>query len=574
MNNVTNDPVQIMTSRLWSVTLLFSCFFLIILLRLYYLQIYTSSELNYLGQKNFLRKEKITSLRGNILDRSGKLLATNKPLFHVVWHPTGNKTITAQQEHIIEIFKRLLPGTDAEEIIKAERLGKKYVVARDVTLETINELIERFGKHPNITIETDFKRHYPHNSIACHMLGYIGIANKEIAGKMGLEKLLHEDLKGISGEKLNIVNSTGKKLQELLIHYAQDGRDVRTTLDLTVQTMAETIFPQEYQGTLLAINPKNGEILAMLSRPSFDPNIFLSAITHSMWSTMQENNPFINRCFEACYPPASLFKLVTVSAAIGEELITPETQWSCSGDLDFCGRKYHCHNLHGHGTLDIQEALAQSCNIHYYSIGKKIKINTLAHYAHMFGLGESTGIVLPEKLGLIPTSQWKYATTKQPWWPGETLSATIGQTYLLTTPAQALRMVAGIVEGSLVKFKLFMDEPVESRELELDSSIRSFLKESLKQVITKGTGRKLKQLHDIVIYGKTGTAQTSDLSKRELGMKLYMEHAWFVCHAQYKNYDPIAFIVFIENVGSSSYAKQVAYTFLREYCAMLDKQNA
>lgn len=568
--NIPTPPSQIITSRLWGIMGLFFVLFCVIIARLFYLQIYTASWFSYLGQKNFLRREKIKSQRGDILDRNGNLLATNRPTIELFWQGTGNRTLSGEQEQLIQALMQFAPASTLQDIPKIEHAGKKLLIHKDCDFTTISNLLERFPNHPNLSIETHFKRFYPYETLASHLVGYISSAQDESIGKMGLEKLFQQRLQGTPGEKLHIINSTGKRLEEHCIHHASAGKNIETTIDVSLQQIIERIFPAEHAGAFLVIQPQTGDILAMLSRPFFDPNMFISALTQSTWSAIQENNPFINRCFEACYPPASLFKLVTLAAALEEHIITPASTWHCIGHTEFCGRAYHCHNLYGHGTLAIQDALAQSCNIPFYDIGKKIKINTLAQYAHRFGLGEPTGIILPEKLGLVPTSQWKRHHKKEPWWPGETLSATIGQTYLSTTPAQALRMVSGIVEAKLVKFRIFQDEPEEIIPLDLKEEIRLFLVESLKQVITKGTGQKLKKFKDIELHGKTGTAQTSDLSKRDQG-KLFLEHAWFVAHARYKNHPPIAFIIFVENVGSSSYAKHIAYNFLTEYCAYADQ---
>lgn len=569
----TDDPLIHIKNRLYSSIILFCICFAIIIMRLFYLQVYTNSFFSYLGQRNFLRREKIRSARGNILDCEGRLLATNKPLIALYWQGSGQKVLTPLQQEQMLFLQQLLVKDVSEDIKRAERSSKLVLLKKDIGLQEISLLFEKFPYHPQLQLHSDVSRHYPYDHLASHLLGYISMVDSEIVGRMGLEKILQNTLQGHTGERLNIINSTGKKLEEHLIYQARAGTDVATTINLDIQQLAEKIFPAEHAGAFLVIDPETGAIRAMVSRPSFDPNMFLTAISQSMWHALQDNNPFLNRCFEACYPPASLFKLVTLAYALEESIISLQSTWHCIGHTQFCGRDYHCHNLYGHGTLTIQEALAQSCNIPFYDIARKIKINRLADYAHFFGLGEPTGIILPEKKGLIPTTQWKRAVHKEPWWLGENLSAVIGQSYMLVTPAQALRMISAIVEGKLVNLHIFADEAVEYSPLRLSPVTISFLKECLRQVITKGTGQKLKKLQHIEIFAKTGTAQTSDLSKRELGSQ-YMEHAWFVAHVRYKNFPPQAFIIVIEHAGSSAYAKQVAYEYLSEYCKYLDAQNS
>lgn len=569
---LTNDPLIRVKHRLYSCLLLFLFFFGIIIARLFYLQVYTNTFFSYLGQRNFLRREKIRSSRGNILDCTGRLLATNKPIFALYWQGSGQKVLTQLQQDQISFLQQVLLKDVSDEIRQAERSSKLVLLKKDITLQEISLLFEKFPYHPQLQIQSHVSRHYPYETVASHLLGYISTVDTEIVGRMGLEKILQNTLQGIAGERLNIINSTGKKLEEHLINHARSGADVTTTIDLGIQQLAEKIFPENHAGALLIMDPETGAIKAMVSRPHFNPNMFLTTVSQSLWQALQENTPFLNRCLEACYPPASLFKLVTLAYALEENIISLQSTWHCIGHLQFCGRDYHCHNLYGHGTLTIQEALAQSCNIPFYDIARKIKINKLAEYAHYFGLGDPTGIILPEKKGLIPTTQWKRSTFKEPWWPGENLSAVIGQSYMLVTPAQALRMVSGIVEGKLVKLRIFHDEAIEYTPVPISQVTRSFLKECLRQVITKGTGQKLKKLQHIEIFAKTGTAQTSDLSKRELGGQ-YLEHAWFVAHVRYKDFPAQAFIIVIEHAGSSSYAKQVAYEYVSEYCKYLDAQQ-
>ena len=446
------------------------------------------------------------------------------------------------------------------------------LLINDISFEQLSRILEQFPDHRNLVITTAFKRFYPYNTIASHVVGYLGSLTTDSAGKMGLEKMFEDTLKGTSGEIVKTINSVGKNLTEEEVKKALVGTTIQTTINLDVQLMAEKAFPEDNAGVFLVMQAQTGALQVVLSRPSFDPNIFLNPIHAEEWARLQERQPFLNRAFSACYPPASLFKLVTVAAALETKLITPDSTWYCNGKMNFCGRDYHCAHLEGHGTLALKEVLAKSCNIPFYEMGKYIKIDTLAEYAARLGLGRPTNIIFPEKSGLIPTRQWKRKNKGEPWWPGETLSATIGQSFLLITPLQAARMVSAICEGYLVKPRILVTEAIEREPLHLSPETLLVLQESMKGAIERGTGKRLNTLRNIEIHAKTGTAQTSSLEKRENGSQ-FLEHAWFAGHVRYKNHAPVTLMIFIENAGSSRIAIAVAKEFLIDYCNYLDQQE-
>jgi len=216
---------------------------------------------------------------------------------------------------------------------------------------------------------------------------------------MGLEKMFEDTLKGKTGSMLKIINSFGKQLSETITDHALSGNDIKTNLHIDLQQISEKIFPVDEAGTLIIMNPIDGAILSVVSRPSFDPNIFLNPIMKNDWENLKKNNPFLNRAFNGCYPPGSIFKLVTASAALENDLIDINDTWDCKGYVTFGGRKYLCHKRDGHGLLTVSQSLEQSCNIVFYDIGKEIDIDILADYASRFGLGEKTNIIFPEKKG-------------------------------------------------------------------------------------------------------------------------------------------------------------------------------
>ena len=550
---------------------------MLIMGRLFQLQIHLFETFFTRGQRNFLRTEKVVAPRGNIVDTRGRPLATSRPLITLYWQGSGKKTRDRNQQMLINYLETLL-GKDLNqdaEFLLAEQSGKRYTLERDMDFSTFSRLLEHFPHHANLSFTTSFKRSYPYGSLACHILGYLGSITTTPAGKMGLEKIYENELKGNPGEIQKKINSRGHQLAAEEIQKACKGQDLEITIDLNLQQIAEAIFPVEHAGVLLIIQPRTGALKTVISRPAFDPNIFLDSLDAHTWHNIQEDRQsFLNRAFSALYPPASLFKLVSISAAFDTGIVDYDDVWTCNGFITFAGRPYYCNNHKGHGKLTTLEAVAQSCNIPFYEIGKRIKIDTLADYAHRFNLGSKTNIVFPEKAGLIPTSAWKRHYKGERWWPGETLSAAIGQSFLSVTPIQMAMMVSAICEGYLVKpciLKAEAESPdLLKTPLRVSDRTREFLKQSMSRSVKGGTGRRLNRLGSMEIYAKTGTAQTSSLEKRTQG-KRYLEHGWAIAYIRYQDCEPITLLVLLENVGSSQFAIDVIKNLIIQYRALVSK---
>lgn len=572
MNTHAPDPL-LKVRILWYGTLICSG---IMLYQLFHLQIHLRDFFAQRSEKNFVRTEKIACPRGNILDRNGTLLATNRPITSLYWCGTGNKKISATQQdllnHIIDIAA--LPHVDTQSILYAEKYYRNSLIARDLSFEQLSKIQEYVSEHDNIKIVTEFERLYPYGQLASHLLGYLGNIEHHQEGRMGLEKLCDQLLRGTEGSRLKIINSVGKALSETDLNRPHHGADIHSTLDLTLQSIIEKVFPTAHAGTFIILNPEDGAILALTSQPSFDPTMFLKPILTDEWNIIQERKqPFLNRAFSALYPPGSIFKLITLSAALEQELISMDTTIDCKGFYYFSNRKYWCHNRSGHGVLNAGEALEQSCNILCFEIGKHINIDTLADYAYRFGLGAKTNVFFNEKEGLIPTHDWKQHTKGERWWPGETLSASIGQSYILVTPIQVACMISSIFTGYLCKPRILTEEPIETKPLMIKPETLDFLRQSMKKVVTTGTGKRVSKVKDIEVYAKTSTAQNSALQKRHLGEE-YLEHGWFVGYFKYKDHTPLTLVIMLENVGSSSNATNLARNFFIEYKKRVDQAKS
>lgn len=572
-------PIITQSKKINGIILVMCVVTTLIFARLMYLQIKSGDYFYRKSKNNFTRISTVESPRGNILDRFGKPLATNRPIANVYWHGTGNRALNDQQlkalEHLETILNTEIHSNEKvfQTIRQTEHRRKETCIASDISFEELSKIEELFPNDQNITIVTHFKRHYPQKAHACHIVGYLGQQmDLEFQGRMGLEKLFQDTLKGQQGSLLQTINSVGRNFGSVELQKALVGTTIQTTIDSNVQEICENVFPSHYSGAFIIMDPKQGDIIAVVSRPNFDPAMFLTPMSPREWQQFQEKQPFLNRAFNASYPPGSIFKLVTVCAALEHNLVHEESGWHCCGYTEFCGRKYYCSQRLGHGRLSTLQAIGKSCNPFFFEIGKHIDINLLMQYAHKFGLGEKTNVLFPEKTGLMPSREWKRGVKGEPWWPGETLSAAIGQSYLLATPIQIVRMIGSIFTGYLAKPRILINESIETEPLNMRPETLNLVQRSMKMVVNMGTGLSVNRVTDISVYAKTSTAQTSAYEKRDLGGD-YLEHGWFAGYFQYKDYEPLAFAILVEHAGSSSVATSIAKKFLLEYKKYMDESH-
>jgi len=551
--------------------LFYVCLFVIVV-RLYYLQIDQQQTFVDLGKRNFLRTEIIPSPRGNFLDCHGVVVASNRPIFDLYWQGSGNYVLSGEQSFVLKKIKNIIENgifkldRKYAALLAAERHKRQFLIKENISFSELCLVNEQCGDSPNLVILNRFVRFYPYGDVASHILGYLGRSEKySMEGRMGLERLLHDRLKGESGYVVYVANSKGQRLGKEKEKKAIAGMDVRLTIDFELQKIAEELFEEDQAGAFILMDPEDGSIKVMASHPSFDPNLFLRTISEEEWAEkFSVNSPLINRAINAVYPPASIFKLVTYTAGLEEQKISFDDKFVCKGFITFSNRKYMCQRRWGHGELDLKSAIAYSCNIPCYLIAQKLRIDQFAEYAYRFGLGRKTNFLLSEKSGLVPTYGWKVAVKGEPWWKGETLSASLGQSYLLVTPLQIARMVGGICKGFLVKPRILEDEEVEKETLWVSDETLSFLRDAMAEAVRKGTAKIMSGLKSFKIYAKTGTAQTRSKKQESLD-KSQLEHAWFVSYFYYKNNDPLVLVVLIEHAGSSRQAQKLAYKFFKEY---------
>lgn len=566
---------KIYNQKLTTITWAILAYFAIIGFRLINLQIIQHDRLKKCSEKNFLRFKTIPAQRGNILDCHGTALATNQPVTQLLWKGSGNLHLSESQLQVLQKIAEILHIDLTEQLSKIKRTEKfclEFEIAPNISNDQLFQIAEQCSDIENIIFNTKFERFYPYNNLASHILGYLGDIQLCAQGKMGLEKLFEETLRGDPGVTMQSMNSFGTLLDSQEIKVGSAGSDLHTSIDLNLQLMIEEAMHDQLEGSCILMDPKTGLIRALVSKPNFDPAIFAQKLSPEMWQELQCQKAFINRAFNATYPPASVFKLVTVAAALEEKIVKTCDHFTCAGYTVFKDRKYYCNNKTGHGRIDMHEVLAFSCNIPFYELAKRLHIDTLAEYAYKFGLGSKTNVPFSEQHGLIPTNEWKIIHKGERWWTGETLSASIGQSFLLVTPIQVACMIGSIFQGYLVKPRIALESELEKRPLEINLHTRHFLQECMRQATISGTARRINKIGNLTIFAKTGTAQVKTRNKdqdpeeeEEKTNRLDKAHAWFVSYFYTDQSEPLVMVMLLEHVGKSTYATAVARKFFINY---------
>jgi len=415
---------------------------------------------------------------------------------------------------------------------------------------------------------------------------FAGLVQGSIVGKAGVEKTYDRMLRGKPGEKTIEVDARGNERKTVTVVEQTPGEDLYLSVDLRLQRFAESLLGAE-AGAVVALDPRNGDVLVMASSPAYDPNVLSRGLTPALWEQIASDtrHPLTNRALQGQYPPGSTFKIMVASAALESDKWPADTQVRCTGVYPFSrGHAFKDWKRGGHGVLDMYHALVHSCDVYFYNVGHRLGIDTIAETARLFGLGQPTGVDLPsERVGVVPSTEWKQRVRKEQWYPGETISASIGQGYITVTPLQMAVAIGAVSNGGMLyrprlvravreraTGRLQEYPSVERGPVPLHESTLHLLQDALREVVLHGTGgRARSQL--VSIAGKTGTAQTvgaraSQASTDEEGIpKQLRDHAWFVAYAPAE--DPkIAVAVLVENTGhGGTYAAPIAKALIEEY---------
>ena len=569
------------------------------MIRLWNLQVIKGGEYSRIEERNRLRVIDIPAPRGIIYDRNNKAFVNNIPSFDISVVkeeiPWDDKTLSALGTLI---------GLSREDIKKrlsnaSSRSFEAVKLKQDVSFEEVAKVEARKVDFPGLQVDVVNGREYIYGHSASHVIGYLGklsldqsrssefsnVPRESFVGKFGVEKIYDNILRGNAGKKIIEVDALGTIVKVARIQRPVKGTDIKLTIDADLQVEAERSLSGK-AGAVVAIKPGTGEILAMASAPSFDPNLFVRGIKEQDWKKLinDKGNPLLNRAIQSRYPPGSTFKIVTAITALEEGLVTTHTKYNCNGSIYF-GRKFRCWKKEGHGRMDVHDALVESCDVYFYEVAKKLDIDILAQYAFDYGLGSETGVKLEgEVRGIVPNTWWKRAKKGRKWYRGETLNTVIGQGYLAVTPIQMARLTAAVVNGGKL-YKPFLvadpDREIEPESvLDIDPQNIEVIRKALMDVVKgkRGTARGARS-KVVDIGGKTGTTQVirgpeddEEKKKKDIPEK-FRDHAWFVAFAP--EVDPqIAVSVFVEHGGhGSTAAAPIAKRIIEAYYKNLNNKE-
>ncbi|HXI04261.1 MAG TPA: penicillin-binding protein 2 [Candidatus Saccharimonadales bacterium] len=551
------------------------------LMMLWYLQVVEADRYTALAEQNRVRRVNVRAPRGAILDRNGEILARNRVSFSIRINREEAKDLDADIEAVAKVLdtgEREIRDRFSHAAARAPRF-EPILVAEDVPLGAVAWLEAHRAEYPGVSIDVENLRYYEGGASGAHLLGYVGevsagelasgrlegAASGDIVGKSGLEKYLDSQLRGENGYRRIVVNNVGREVGGLSGGVpAQPGSNVRSSIDRELQRTLDLAFGS-HRGAGVFMDPWTGEILALTSRPGYDPNLFAKRFTRSVWRALvtDPRHPLQDRAIQSAYSPGSTFKLLEAVAALEEGVVTPDTRFFCGGSAKFHGRTFHCYNLGGHGWVDLHDALVKSCNIYFYNLADRLGMDRIAEYARRFGLGTRTGIPMAsENPGLVPDEEWKKRTTGERWYPSETISVGIGQGPLLVTPLQMAVMVSAIATDGRIPVPTLIR--VSGSEGERAAAVgqrkgppipKAYLdvvRKAMWGVVHQGGTRWRGEISGFDVCGKTGTAQVTSAStgvtdEKDLPPEL-RDHSWFVGFAPLENPE-IAFAVIVEHGG-------------------------
>ncbi len=567
-----------------------SIFFVFILCRLWYLQLMRGEEFSNLAKNNRIRIRRVPGSRGMILDQKKEILVDNRQSFQVSLVPEDIERVNEIVFRTAEILN--LEPMELKSRITHQNSRRPFhpaLIKGDISRKELAILETHKLDLPGMVIDTVPRRSYPYNSLASHLIGYLGEIDHgelekmvsrgyhlgDFIGKDGVEKQWEASLRKVDGGRQVEVDSVGREIRILRSVAPRPGHNVVLTLDLGIQKVVEDLLVGKI-GAAVAMDPQSGRILAVASSPPFNPDLFASGIREEHWLNLLNTpfDPLQNKAIQGQYPPGSVFKIITAIAALEEEVVTPEEPFTCPGFYQLGRKTYRCWRKGGHGSVDLRRALVESCDVYFYNVALRLGIDTIARYAKELGFGEKTGVELgDEKPGLIPTTDWKRKRYNEAWYEGETVVSGIGQGAILVTPIQMACMISAIANGGIL-YRPQVVQRVEDvdgntieeypstvlRRVSVSETTLELIREALRGVVAdpKGTGKTCR-IKGIPVCGKTGTAQvvklevSEDIKDEEEIPFRYRDHAWFIAYAP-EGSPSVAVAVLIQHGGHGASA--------------------
>jgi penicillin-binding protein 2 len=567
----------------------------VLLLGFWKLQVIDADKYSSLAERNRVREIPVIAPRGRMLDRDGRVLVDNRPAFSVLLLRDDPAQV---EKHLPEIAEGLnISIDDLKDQLNNTRTIPKFqpiIIKPDASAADRDFIESHKSDIPVLEMISVSRRRYLPDGFLSHAAGYVGEVSEQqieasngklrpgdFAGKFGLERQYNDLLQGTDGKRRVIVNSVGKEVGRLATQEAIPGKQIQLSIDFDLQQVAEQSLGAR-PGAVVALDPRTGEVLAMASHPSLDPNDFAVRVSAEEWKKLNDDpeKPLLNRAIQAQLAPGSVFKIVMATAMYESKAVPESFTAFCPGYGTFYGRQFKCYvywmHKPGHGIVDVHRAVNQSCDIFFYNLGIRLGIDRISYYASKFGLGRKTGIDLPsEESGLMPSEEWVGRVFHRKWYPGETVSVAIGQGAVTTTPLQLARLIGGIASGGVfMQPHMLKDAPsVGEDKFPLSDSTVEKVTDDMYGVINKGgTGAALK-LQDIEFSGKSGTAQVLGYSTRDrVGkQKKFLDNAWFVGYAPRRNPEIVVSVLVQE---SGKHGGEAAGPVVKDIIkAYYDKKN-
>jgi penicillin-binding protein 2 len=591
--------------RLVGLRILFFVCFGALAVAFWLLQVVKGVEYRERAADNYIKALPLRAPRGVLFDRHGEVLVGNHSSFTIAIIREQTPDLDATVERLSEVTGADLDAMRATvERRKREPRFRPLPMIEHATFAQVAAVLARQRELRGVEVQQVPTRSYPADGLAAHLFGYVGevqdaqLSQAEFAdlqpgaivGQAGLERVYNRHLQGVDGNRYVVVNSIGREIEVLREQDPVDGERLQLTVDLDLQRALEDGFRAAgFNGAAAILQPSTGEILAMTSLPAYDPNHFAVGMDGRTWTSLLNDplKPLQNRLIQGTYSPGSTFKIVMAIAGLGEGVITPETRFFCPGYGTFYGRAFKCNRAGGHGSVDVRHALEVSCNVFFYNVGDRLKIDVIHEYAKRLGLVGKTGVDLPnENDSLVPSTEWKQRLFKQPWYPGETISVAIGQGAVSVTPLALATMIATVANGgTLVTPHLAraldradgrgwqpVEQPAPRSTMAIKAEHLQAVRDGLWLAVNgAGTARRA-QIAGRDVSGKTGTAQVISLQNRSLaeGKGLDVrDNGWFVFFAPRDN-PQIAGAIFAERGEHGSSAAPIAKHVMETFFAKLD----
>src|SRR5216683_2412494 len=590
---------KVSSFRLTAVQYIILVIFLVLAYGLWRLQVVSSEFYAALAEKNKTREVPILAPRGKILDREGREIVTNYPSFTALLLRDSTRDLTVDADLIAQGLH--LDPREVRERLRKFAGTPQYqpiYLKEDITQDELAFIKAHRNELPELDTIMAHRRLYPRNGFMAHLIGYVGEVSEgmlnqpqwelynpgDVVGKSGVELQYNQVLMGKNGSRQVLVNSKGKEVGELDEKPAVPGHALKLTLDIDLQIAAEEAMGDK-NGAMVAMDPRTGEILAMVSRPTFDPNDFAVRISRDEWNKLvtDPDKPLLNKAIQAQLAPGSTFKIL-MSVAGWQEGLAQTLNVHCNGGANFYGRRFGCWVKNGHGAVDITKAIYQSCDVFFYTLAEKLGISRIAKYATAMGLGQRTGIDLPEEAsGVMPSEEWKVRNFKQKWFAGETISVGIGQGAVTTTPVQLMRAIAAIsMGGRLVvphvanpsefpQAYVAANHYLDVTNIPIESNGWNLITDAMGRVLLPEGTAPSAHIPGIDIAGKTGSAQVVSLATRakHQNNEALNQNGWFVGFTPRRNPDVIVAVLF-EGGEHGKLAARLATQVIKAY---VDKQR-